>query len=86
VSGSITVQAMAFDNIGVASVQFRRDGVLVATDTSAPFSFAWDTKTAANGAHVLQATAVDATGNSSLSPAVSVTVSNSTKGNGKGRH
>jgi len=85
VSGSATVQAMALDNIAVASVQFRRDGVLVATDTSAPFSFAWDTRTSANGTHVLDAVAFDAAGNSSVSPAVSVTVSNTSKGNGKGR-
>jgi subtilisin family serine protease len=85
VSGSATVQAMAFDNIGVASVQFRVDGVSMATATAAPFSFAWDTKTVANGSHVVDAVAFDAAGNSSVSLADSLTVSNTTKGNGKRR-
>jgi len=85
VSGTITVQALAFDDVGVASVQLRLDDVTVATDGASPFSFAWDTKNSVNGIHLLKAVAFDAAGNSSTSPVMSVSVSNPTKGNGKGR-
>ncbi|MEP6916494.1 MAG: Ig-like domain-containing protein, partial [Acidobacteriota bacterium] len=79
VSGAKTVTATASDNIGVAGVQFRLDGVnLGAEDTSAPYSVSWNTSTASNGAHTLTAEARDAAGNTTLSAPVTVTVSNST--------
>ena len=45
-------------------------------DTSAPYSVAWDTTAAANGAHTLSAVARDAAGNTRTATTVSVTVSN----------
>ena len=77
VSGSVTVTASATDLVGVASVQFRVDGIDVgAADTAAPYSVAWATTTASNGSHVLTAVARDTAGNATTSAGVTVTVSN----------
>jgi hypothetical protein len=77
VSGTVTLSATASDNIGVVGVQFRLDGVDVgAEDTNAPYNRNWDTTTVANGSHTLTAVARDAAGNTTISAAVVVTVSN----------
>jgi len=77
VSNTITVTASASDSGGVAGVRFKLDGANAGSeDTSAPYSINWDTTTSLNGSHTLQAVARDAAGNSSTSPAVQVTVSN----------
>ncbi len=77
VVGTVTLSASATDNVGVAGVQFLLDGANLGTeDTAAPYSIAWDTTTATNGAHVLTARARDAAGNTTTSAAVSVTVNN----------
>jgi Bacterial Ig domain/Polysaccharide deacetylase len=79
VAGSVSVTATAADNIGVAGVQFRLDGVnLGAEDTTSPYSITWNTATASNGAHALSAVARDAAGNVTTSTAVAVTVNNPT--------
>jgi subtilisin family serine protease len=76
VSGTAIVDVSATDNVGVVQVDLYVDGVLFATDTSAPYSFAWDTTAAANGSHTLLAVAADAAGNSASTTPVTVTVSN----------
>ena len=78
VSGNVTVSASATDNVGVAGVQFLLDGAsLGAEDTTAPYSMTWDTTSASNGVHTLQARARDAAGNTATSSSsVTVTVSN----------
>ena len=76
VSGTTNVTASASDNVGVAKVEFYLDSVLQATDTTSPYSWAWNTTTSANGAHSLTSKAYDAAGNIGTSAAVSVTVSN----------
>jgi hypothetical protein len=78
VSGAVAVTAAASDNVGVAGVQFRLDGdPFGVEDTTAPYSVAWDTTTAANGSsHTLSASARDAAGNTTTSASISVTVSN----------
>ena len=79
VSGSVTVTASAADNVGVTGVQFRLDGAsLGAEDTTAPYSFSWNTTSIANGAHTLTAVARDGASNQTTSAAVAVTVSNDT--------
>ncbi|HLO04035.1 MAG TPA: Ig-like domain-containing protein [Symbiobacteriaceae bacterium] len=77
VSGTTTVSASASDNVGVTKVEFYLDGALQSTDTTSPYSWSWDTTTAANGSHSLTAKAYDAANNVATSTAVSVTVSNS---------
>ncbi len=77
VSGSVTVSATAGDNVGVAGVQFKVDGVNSGNEIpSPPYSFVWNTTTVANGSHVLTATVRDAAGNVTTSSPVTVTVSN----------
>ncbi|MFL6180501.1 MAG: PQQ-dependent sugar dehydrogenase, partial [Actinomycetes bacterium] len=77
VSDIVNVTADASDNVGVVGVRFLVDGVDVgAEDAVAPYALAWDTRTVSNGAHTLRARARDAAGNSTLSAAVAVNVSN----------
>ena len=76
-AGSRTLSANASDNVGVAGVQFKRDGQDVgAEDVSAPYSVSWDTTGVADGAHTLTAVARDAAGNTTSATNVDVTVDN----------
>ena len=75
VSGTVSVQVTAGDNVGVASVNLSMDGVLIGGDSSAPYTFSWNTTTVANGTHTLTATALDAAGNTA-NAALSVNVTN----------
>lgn len=82
VAGTVSVNANASDNTGgtgVSKVEFYVDGTLNATDTAAPYSFAWNSATASNAAHSLTVKAYDnaSPANSASSAAVSVTVDNS---------
>lgn len=52
------------------------DGTLLASDTTAPYGFGWDTTRALNGGHTLRAVAYDAAGNAGASANVTVNVSN----------
>ena len=73
-SGTVSVTASATDNVGVTSVDFYLDGVLQASDTTAPYAWSWNT-TGADGAHTLRTEAHDAAGNLGVSADVPVTVS-----------
>jgi subtilisin family serine protease len=73
--GEVMVAATAADDIGVTKVEFLVDGVLLASDSVAPWGVPWDTTSIA-GAHVLSAKAFDAAGNSTTSTAVGVVVDN----------
>jgi subtilisin family serine protease len=64
VSGTVTVQVSASDNVGVTSVSLSVDGVELGTLTSAPYSFPWNTSGLVGGNHTLVATARDAAGKS----------------------
>jgi hypothetical protein len=76
VSGTVTVNANAADNVGVSRVEFYVNGSLVGTDAAAPYQYSWNTAALANGSATLSAKAFDAAGNSAQSAAVSVTVAN----------
>jgi hypothetical protein len=78
VSGTVTVNVNAADNVGVARVDLKVNNTVVASDSSSPFSFAWDSKGVANGMATLTAVARDAAGNVTTSAPISVNVSNST--------
>jgi chitodextrinase len=83
VSGTVAVNASAADNAGgsgIAKVEFYVDGALKSTDTTSPYSFSWDTSTAALGSHSLTAKAYDkaTTANTATSSTVNVTVSDAT--------
>ncbi|WP_375772088.1 S8 family serine peptidase [Archangium gephyra] len=78
VSGTTTVSANASDNVGVSKVEFYLGSSLLGSDTTAPYSFDWNTSSVANGGYSLTTKAYDAAGNVGASSAVSVTVSNVT--------
>lgn len=82
VSGSVNVDVNATDNVGVTQVELRVNGSLVATDTTAPFQFTWNSTLVPNGNAALVATAHDAAGNSRTSQSVSVSVSNAVAADG----
>ena len=76
VSATTNVSANANDNIGVAGVQFKVDGVNLGTeDTTSPYSVSWDTTKATNASHTLSALGRDAAGNKTTA-VQTVTVSN----------
>jgi beta-lactamase superfamily II metal-dependent hydrolase len=76
VSGTTGVTASASDNVGVTQVEFYLDGALQSTDSSAPYSWTWNTTASTNGSHALTSKAYDAAGNSGTSSTVNVTVNN----------
>ncbi len=76
VSGMAVVDVTADDNVGVVRVDLYLDGTFFVSDTSAPYSFAWDTTTIPNGTHTLLAVASDAANNSASTASITVTVSN----------
>ena len=77
VAGVVNVTASASDNVSVASVQFQLDSTNLGPPlTQAPYTYAWNTSSVANGTHTLTAIAKDASGNTKTSTAVAVTVSN----------
>jgi len=76
VSGTVTLEADASDDIGVVEVRFLAGGSLVGTDTTAPYSVDWDTTSVADGDVTLTAEAEDAAGNVGTSAGVDVTVEN----------
>ena len=80
VSGQVTVQATVSDDVGVTRIEFYVDNVPAGTDTSAPWEFAWNTASVANGVHTLKAVAFDASGKSGTDDDISVTVSNAPGG------
>lgn len=78
VSSIVTVSANASGNAGIASVQFQLDGANVGSlDTTAPYTYSWDTTKSSKGQHILLAIARDAAGNVATSTGVIVTVNNS---------
>lgn len=79
VSGTISVTVNASDNVGVARVDLRVNGTVVAYDTSAPFTFSWNSASVADGAAALTALAVDAAGNVGTSAPVTLTVANAAR-------
>lgn len=74
VGGNLTLTATAADNISVARVEFYRNGVLVSSDTTAPFTAVIALTSADNGTVNYTAKAFDAAGNNTTSSAVAVLV------------
>lgn len=76
VSGLVPVSVNASDNVGVARVELKVNGTVVAVETAAPFGFSWDSTGVANGMNSLVAVAYDAAGNAGSSASVAVNVAN----------
>jgi hypothetical protein len=76
VVGTTMLVASASDDVGVAGVQFKIDGVNIGAEiTAGPHELLWDSHEAADGEHVLAVVARDATGNHQTA-SVSVNVLN----------
>ena len=78
VSGAVPVSVSASDNVGVARVELKANGTVVAVDSAAPYSFSWNSTGVANGMASLVAVAYDAAGNPGSSSSVAVNVANAT--------
>jgi hypothetical protein len=76
VRGTVSITASASDAVGVTRVEFYGNGALLAATNMAPYVFAWDTTSAANGSYSLAVKAYDNSGNVGLSSPVMVTVAN----------
>lgn len=77
VADIVSINASATDNVGVAGVQFKVNGVdLGSEDFVAPYTTSWNTMSVANGNYTLTAVARDAAGNTTTSAGVVVTVFN----------
>ncbi len=75
VSGTTTLAATP-SGLSVSKVEFLVDGTVVGTDTTSPYSFAWNTTQASNGTHSLVARATTTAAEILSSAAVTVTVNN----------
>ncbi|HEX8698891.1 MAG TPA: kelch repeat-containing protein [Myxococcaceae bacterium] len=74
-SGVVQIDAIASDDRGtLTKVEFFQGSTLLGTDTTAPYSWTWDTTKAPIGNHTLKTRAWDAAGNSAYSANVTVTV------------
>jgi len=75
-TGTAVITASASDNVGVSKVEFYGNGVLLSSTNVTPYSYTWNTASAANGSYTLTAKAYDAAGNIGTSSSVLVTVKN----------
>jgi hypothetical protein len=76
VSGTVDVTVLASDNIGISKVELYRNGTLVDTKTSNPFTFVWNTTKVADGNYILQSKAYDTLNNVGASSLDTISVSN----------
>lgn len=75
-SGAVSIQVIATDNIGVTRVEFYIDNNLEGTDNSFPYSYIWNSTTVADGSHIITAKAYDAANNEGLSDAINIVIIN----------
>jgi RHS repeat-associated protein len=80
VTGTTTVSASAGDDLGVTKVEFYADDLLVAEDTTAPYSVSWNTLNQAqpsyDGSHALTTKVYDTGGQATTSAPTNVTTVN----------
>jgi hypothetical protein len=75
VSGTVSIKTNVSASLVLSRVLFYVDGALRASDTKAPFSYNWNTKTSPNGSHTVMIKGYDSSGNVQQQ-SVSVTVQN----------
>jgi hypothetical protein len=74
-ASSVKLVAQVTSGASIVGVQFKVDGINLGPElTLAPYTLVWDTTNISNGAHVLTAVVRDTSGNSSVSPGVTVQV------------
>jgi|GEM_PF-555234 len=71
-AGTLTLTATATDNVAVKKVVFLRDGQVIGTDMTAPYTLQVPISASENGRHRYAATAYDMSGNSASSASRSV--------------
>ena len=79
VSDTVNFLVAAYDDIGIAYVEFFIDGFSLGTDSEAPFSYLWDTASnigVHGNQHALSAIVVDTAGNTTFSQPILVIVDN----------
>jgi hypothetical protein len=76
VRGTVTISAVATDDVSVDHVDILVDGTVVATDGTAPYTTTWSSTRTADGSVRLTARALDTSGNSATSDGRTVTVDN----------
>ena len=76
VTGTFSIDAIAADAINVARVEFYRDGTLIGSRTTAPWSMATSSNTMDAGTHTLSARAIDGAENMLDSVSVFIEVDN----------
>jgi hypothetical protein len=74
VSGIVNVAASASDNVGVTRVEIYIDGTKSTTLMTSPYSYAWETRSYANGSHSIEAKAYDS--NQSADTTINVIIDN----------
>ncbi len=75
VAGVVSINATATDNRSVSKVEFYIDNSLVSTQTSAPYTYSWDTSAlGGNTQHALYTKAYDAANNITTSATINVTI------------
>lgn len=75
VSGTVSIQANASDNVGVTRVEFFINGSILSTDTSAPYTASWNTTSISNNStRSLTTKAYDGANNIGTSSTINVTV------------
>ncbi len=77
-SGTITLSAVASDNVKVTLVEFYVDSLLKASSNVSPYTATLNSATLANGSHSLLARAYDAANNVGVSGAFAFSVNNGT--------
>lgn len=81
VSGTVTINIVADDNVGIALVKCYVDGGLKGTTSASTLSCSWNTRKAASGTHTLRADAEDTSG-LTASTQIQVQVGSSSTGGG----
>ncbi|MDQ3867215.1 MAG: Ig-like domain-containing protein [Actinomycetota bacterium] len=74
--GDLTLAAEASDDVGLKRVEFLVDGVVVARDSTRPYTTTWDTTTIGDGLRTVWARAVDASGNPTNSAGRAIVIDN----------
>jgi hypothetical protein len=65
VTGTVSITAIASDNVGVSQLSIYVDGVLKTSSTGTSATYSWNTKKGGKGSHTVTAKAWDAAGNNS---------------------
>ncbi len=76
VTGTVTVSTYAYDLGGMQSVALYVDNNFVASSTTAPYTFTWNSATVSNGSHDLQLIGTDTAGNTNESGRTTVFTNN----------